>query len=304
VLPLLFNDPLNHFLSRYTPLTYCDKNSPEIIVLKPDINEAFTVDKKTKDFNVSFTDQDSGLDFSKSYLKVSYKEDRGYKALKGKLIHSNSDLSFHVEEDLKYGEYLFEVLLFDETKNKTQFSKPFIIREGNELDHEIAYSQYEKASEKNRVLFNGFLETKKYGAGLDELYIYKIIISNRDDVVILKDIYLSLDIADGGIFFSWEQIGSLYTNDEIKIYGTLAETIDKREGGRVYGSQDFIRIGELGPHGFVSFLVLIGRPKFLPKAEIYQGIDIHGTYSAVGYGVLETRKVDLHIPKSEFKILN
>lgn len=298
---LLFYDPLVHFLSKRTLFYYLDKKAPLIENITPDVTRQ-SIDKTTKFFKLSFVESDSGLNSLQSYIKISYKDKEGYKSLPGALKITKSELGYTLEKEFKYGEYLFVARLVDRANNRTEFSTPFVIRENDELTAFVSYDTYENASDSDRKIFDHFFENKEDFFQNFKLYIYKLTIGNKDDIAILKDIFLTVDMSD--MFFCWEQIGNLHATIA-NIYGSAPESFDKRVKGRFYIGQCFLNIEEIGPNGFISFLILVGRSKLLPapKEKIWEGIDIYGRYLSEGFGSSESRKVNLRISKEQFKSL-
>lgn len=282
ILTLLFNGPLIWFLSKVPVLHRLDKNAPLIESVSPDIRKSPNVDKRTDVFNAAFLEEDSGIDYKKSDIKISYKDNQKNVSLKGKVNKTASEISFLPEKELQYGEYLLEVLLVDKANNKNEFMKSFVVRERDELTAFVCYDTYENASDSDRKIFNSFLEDEKDLLEHFNLYIYKLTIGNKDDIAVLKDVYLAIDISGGGVFLCWEQIG----NFKAKRFGicSVAESLDKRMKGHVYGPQSFLNIDEIGSSGFATFFILAGQSKLLPEPEekIWEGIEIHGTYLSEG----------------------
>jgi hypothetical protein len=305
LLPIIFNKPITHFLSRCPLFYFLDETDPYIESIMPDLRKTPIIDKNTTIFKVVCSDKNSGLNLRDSNIKISYKE-KEYSFIKGKIDKANFELTFTPLEKLRYGEYLFEVILIDKANNKYEFTKPFVVRDkDSELTASVGYDTYKNVSDSDRKVFNYFFESKTKGQ-LESLdfYIYKLTISNNDQIAVLKDFYLTIDMPD--MFFGWEQIGN-FNAKRANIFGSDAESFDKRLKGRVYINKNFLNIEEIGPTGSVTFLILGGRDRRLltpkSKKKIWEGIHIDGTYSSEGYGSSESRKVDLRIPKEQFKSL-
>lgn len=304
ILTLTLSDPSKHFLSKIPVFYYLDQNKPFIEKIVPPIDRSSLIDKTTKYFEIFCGDKDSGLNLDKSYLKISRNENQAYAPISGKLDKTNFGFNFSLEKELKDGEYLLEVVLVDKADNKNEFRTPFVVREKNELAFSISYRKFENNSVADRKIFNGFFESKKDLVEHFEFYICKLDIRNRDSIAILKDIYLTIDDDSGGIFFEWEQVGNLNAKG-LEVYGNLAESVDKRQKGRIHIGQNFLRIDEIGQRGFLTLYYLIGKNKSFLKSQdkIPEHIVIYGTYLSEGYGSSESRKVNLRFSKEQFKSL-
>lgn len=295
VLTLIFHEPLSHFLSKAPFFRYIDKNEPKIDVVKPNIDQSLNMDTGIRNFVVSFSEKDSGLSFSKSYLKISRKDNKGYESLNGnlELNENNSELSFTLDKELKHGEYLFEVLLVDRANNQKGFRKEFMVEEKEPLNFSIEYENYEESSQKE--IFADFHEEKKEFLKDNNLYIYRINFYNKDPIAVLKDLYLSIDIS-GGVFYYWYEISNFQT-EGVKVIN-LSESMNKQLAEsemRVFLSQQFLNIKQMGPNGFLGFIILVGEFKsFAKEHKTWKGIDIYGGYISEGYGNPQTQKVEYH----------
>ncbi len=302
ILTLTLSDPSICFLSKISVFYYLDKNKPFVEKIVPPIDRSSLVDKTTKYFEIICGDKDSGLNLDKSYLKISRNENQTYTAINGKLDKTNFSFNFSLEKELKDGEYLLEVVLVDKANNKNEFRAPFVVREKDELTFSVSYRKFEDSSDADRKIFNGLFESKNDLLENFEFYICKLDIRNKDSIAILRDIYLTIDDDSGGIFFEWEQVGNLNAKG-LEVYGNLAESVDKRQKGRIYVGQNFLKIDEIGPRGFLTLYYLIGKNKSFLKSldNIPEHIAIYGTYLSEGYGSSESRRVNLRISKEQFK---
>jgi len=260
---LIFYDPLAYFLSKYPLFYHLDKKAPLVENVIPDVTRLQSIDKTTKFFKVSFTEKDSGLNSLQSYIKISYKDKEGDKSLQGVLKRTNSELNFALEKELKYGEYLFDATLVDRANNKSEFKSPFVVREKDELIASVGYDTYENASDSDREIFSSFIENNKESLKYSKLYIYKLGIGNKDNIANLKDVYLHIEMPDE--FRCWEQVGN-YNATKAEIYGTAAESFDKRTKGHIYMNLNYLKLKEIGPDGAAIFLILASRT-ILPLAS-------------------------------------
>ncbi len=274
ILTLTLSDPSIHFLSKIPIFYYLDKNKPLVEKIIPAIDKSSLVDKTTKYFKISCEDKDSELNLDKSYLKISRKENQAYIPISGKLDKTNFSFNFSLEKELKYGEYLLEVLLVDKADNENEFRVPFVVREKDELAFSTSYRKFEDSSVDDRKLFSDFFESKKGLVEHFEFYICKLDIRNKDSIAILRDIYLTINDDSGGIFFEWEQVGNLNTKG-LEVYGDFAESFDKRRKGRIYGGQN-LKIDEIVQRGFLILYYLIGKDKSFLKSQDEKNTEIVG----------------------------
>ena len=296
-LAVIFSHPLTLALSRCRLFYYLDTHEPIVESIVPNINSIDNVHKDTKIFKVLYSDIGSGLDLSKSNIKIRYKVNQKYEPLIGKENDTDSALNFIVKKELQYGEYLFEVSLVDKANNEVTFSKPFIVREDKDIEVGVIRYKYEDFSKKR--IFTAFFKKRKKLVKRYDFYVYLFQVRNESTKAILRDLYLTIDAQL--VIFVWEEISNINV-EGVKSY-VLAETFDKSiPKERVYLSQRYLNIEKIAPRGFITFAVLLGGAKGLPSTEerpIHVGI--FGTYISEGYGRSELRKLRLWVPIKEPK---
>ena len=303
LLSLFLQDPLVQFFSKCSIFHWMDKNLPVIEKIIPEIDKSSIVDRSTTQFEILYSDKDSGLNFSKSYLKISYKDNQEYKSLVGELGKANSKLYFNLDKELKYGEYFFEVLLIDKANNKTEFRKAFIVKEVEDLGFTVRYYKYEDCRDKE--IFVPFLEGHRDLVNAHELYVYYLNVHNKASKVQLRDLYFTVDTP--GVIFDWKEVGSVDVKG-VKAY-KLQDVLEphRKLGSRVYVGQQFVNIDNLGPHGFYAVAILVGKIQLMPDVEkinIWEGIQIYGTYILEGYGSSEIKKIKFELPISKITSKN
>jgi hypothetical protein len=296
ILMLLLQDPLIQNLSKCPLLHWVDKNKPVIEKITPDIETSNAVDKNTKIFDILFYDKDSGIDLSKSYINVSIKGNNMYEHLGGKLDKTNSNLCFTLGKELKYGEYLLEVVLVDNAGNKNdKFKKNFVVREEDILEFSILYNNYEDYSDKE--IFQPFLDEHKDLLADATLYIYYFNMHNKANMVNLKDLCFTVDVP--GVIYSWKEVRAVDVKG-IKSY-QIADTMNQLRypNDQFCLSQEFVNIDNIGPHGFYEAAILVGKFKRMPELKsqnIWEGIEVYGNYVYEGYGSSEMRKIEFRLP--------
>ncbi|OGX37104.1 MAG: hypothetical protein A3D87_00380 [Omnitrophica WOR_2 bacterium RIFCSPHIGHO2_02_FULL_50_17] len=295
IISILFNiflqDPLAQSFSKCPGLHWVDKNKPLLEKIEPEIDKFSIVDKKTGRFEIIYSDKDSGVDLSRTSLKVSYKDNQQYKLVAGRLDKTKSKLSLRLDKELQYGEYLFEVTLIDKANNKTEFRKPFVVREPEDLGFTVRYSKYENF--QNKEIFTSFLERHKDLADTSELLVFYLNVHNKASSAQLRDLYFSVDFS-GGIIFEWKDTGSVDIKD-VNAYNLLKTHDGINE--RVYVNQRLVNIDRIGPHGFYTVAILVGKyPPEIEEKDIWRGIGIYGHYTFEGYGSSETKKIKFELP--------
>jgi len=303
VLSVIFSDPLTHYLSKLPTLYFLDKNKPIVESIIPDIKKSPTVEKNTKAFKVKYSDKDSGLDLVNSYVNIKYKTGEEYKPVEGKFEKTNSELSFNVQKELEYGEYLFDALLVDKARNNTEILEKFVIKEKGGLGFGINCYKFEKYEHQDT--FNTFFESE---AGKDKefiklynFYVYIFNVFNPNSKVILKNAYLTINT--GEIIFDIKEIRN-YLVRGIKTFNIL-ETLNKElPAGHMFSSDGLLNIDEIAPQSLLGFAILVGVNKGLPRnldGFKNKTLRINGVYSYDGYGVSELKEIDVVLPIEEVK---
>lgn len=302
LLPLLFNDKLNNWFSKYTPLKYCDKNNPTIESIVPDINKLSNVDKKTKIFKVTFLENDSGIDSSRSNIKINYKDNQKVVPLRGKVEIMPSEITFLPDRELLYGEYELEALLIDKADRKTTLTKDFVVQEEDVLGFQICYYKIEDCPD--REIFQTYLEENKNLLSDSNLYVYYFTVSNKADKVQLRDLYIIFDVP--GAIFDWKEVANFNTKGVHAYTPTDAFSINKPvTRTRFYGPQGCINIDNIGPHGCYSIAILVGIFKYtlgLKERNLWEGFEIYGTYIFEGYKSSEIRKIEFRLPLDQIEL--
>lgn len=301
ILTLIFNEPLTYLVSQIPFLYYVDREKPRIERISPEIDKISYIEGKIDHFEVFCSDKYSGINAAKSNIEIQFKTRDGYRRLEGQLNKSGSMFSFKPKKELKYGEYLFEVLVTDKANNENKQVIPFIMKPKNELSVTVISDDFINSPYKD--MFKDFIENKKSLLEFNPpQYIYQLSIGNNfNNSAYLKDLYFTIDTS-GGIFLAWEELGHIEANGIETI--NLPEALDKRiQEGRVYLSQKFIHIDKIAPGGLVRFIILIGgMPPSMPrKNDVWEGLQLNGTYLSEGYGRSERRDIKFLIHKSEFK---
>jgi len=303
VLSVIFSDPLTHYLSKLPTLYFLDKNKPIIESIIPDIKKSPTVEKNTKAFKVKYSDKDSGLDLVNSYVNIKYKTGEEYKPVEGKFKKTNSELSFNVQKELEYGEYLFDALLVDKARNNAEILEKFVIKEKGGFSFGINCYKFEKYEHQDT--FNTFFESEagkdKEFTKLFDFYVYIFNVFNLNSKVILKNAYLTINT--GEIVFDIKEIKN-YIARGIKTFNPI-ETFNKELPiGHMFSSEGLLNIEEMAPHGLLGFAILVGVNKELPRnlgGFKNKTLRINGVYSYDGYGVSEVKEIDVVLPIEEIK---
>lgn len=304
LLTLIFNEPLTYLISKIPFLYYVDREKPSVERIVPGIDKISQIEEKIDHFEVFCADKYSGINPAKSNIEIQYKNTNGYNRIEGELNKNGSTLIFKPKKELKYGEYLFVLLVTDKANNENKLTIPFAIRPNDELNVTLKSGNFENSPYKN--MFKDFIENKK---SLIEFnppqYIYELSISNKpENIASLKDIFLTVGNTSGRILLSAEELGHHNANG-IEILNAM-ETLDRRSKNRAYSSDTFIHIDTIAQYGSVNFIILASkRPEMLNDNNIQEGLEIWGTYLSEGYGRSERRRIELWmIPQVNLNLQN
>ena len=285
VITILFKDPLTHFLSKYRLLYFIDKDSPVIEDIIPDIRKLSTVAKNTNIFTLSCVDKDSGINTSRSYIKIRYRNNQGYELVKGRLDISAKELKFVPEKDLEYGQYSLEAYIVDNANNVLTSSYSFVVKETEDLAFSADYHQYD-ASEHADFFPYSIIEGHER---VFDFYVCTLWIKNITSGMKIQNITVS--IKPNALIFGWKEYMSEYA------VGIEAYDRDKKwnqNRSHFWGAVEELHIGEIAPQGYASFIILLTNSN--EKREFKEKMDISGTYVCEGYGGSEVKKINLSIP--------
>jgi hypothetical protein len=288
-LPLILNDPLKEFLSKYLLLHYLDNQQPIIEQIQPDILKSNSLDKEVKSFNILYSDKGTGLDYLKSKVILHKKQNNTYISIPGDLEINKDRLVFSIKDTVEYGSYILEIILTDKNNNTYRQNNHFIFPEKEDLQINIQKENYQP--DKHGELFSSFI--KKHGAGFSDadLYVYKLNISNKAKKIVIKSLNLTIDTSI--IILKWVETGSAGVKglNTVNIAESMNKTLTKE---RVFPCQQLLHIDEIAPYGIVIFSILVGKPNFeFPDFSI-NNVHIFGTYVIDGYEKTEIKELNLY----------
>ncbi|MEE9443357.1 MAG: hypothetical protein V3V99_11900 [candidate division Zixibacteria bacterium] len=307
IVSILFSEPINYVLSKYTFLNYLDNTSPIITGIFPDVSIEKKVNKTTESFIVYYSEDGAGLDLDKCKIDLRLRNGNSFESIYGKLIQYPESLSFKLDEELAYGDYLMGLLIADKAGNYIKDNYEFSVIEQVDLDVSINYSHITALDIARK--FPNFFKTKINNEFADSLgfLLYTIELTNHADNLWIKD--LSLTVWLTGLILDWIEVGHDKAED-IESY-IKAESMNKLipKGHLLLGERS-LKIDEIAPHGWIKFIALIGLHKIshrglfndgyltLPNTQL-ENASMYGTYISRWNGK-EVRKNVYFTPSADF----